>query len=216
MTRSATGPSPARQVEPTGPRRALIAVYGTFALAATARAGVQIATRFHEAPLAYVLSLLSGLIYIGATVGLTTRRRFGRPLAWAACGAGLVGVLTIGTTSLADAAALPADTVWSDCGQGARSALALYSLTIGTPPINISRTVPDEPKSIKTCVVGPVPATSLTVPSPYLSCETRSPTASCSTGPRGAAGFELRGAPKVFATTGAERRPCPAPDSRSG
>jgi hypothetical protein len=96
----------------------LIAIYGTFALAATARAGVQLATRFHEAPLAYVLSLLSGLIYIGATVGLTTRRGFGRPLAWASCGAELVGVLTIGTLSLADKAAFPDDTVWSDYGSG--------------------------------------------------------------------------------------------------
>lgn len=105
-------------VEPTGPRRALIALYATFALAATARAGVQIATRFHEAPLAYVLSLLSGLIYISATVGLTSRRRWARPLAWASCGTELVGVLVIGTLSLADAAAFPDDTVWSGFGSG--------------------------------------------------------------------------------------------------
>jgi hypothetical protein len=118
MTQSTAGPAPTSGVEPTGPRRALIAIYGTFALAATARAGVQLATRFHEAPLAYVLSLLSGLIYIGATVGLTTRRGFGRPLAWASCGAELVGVLTIGTLSLADKAAFPDDTVWSDYGSG--------------------------------------------------------------------------------------------------
>lgn len=118
MTQSAAGPTSAPQLEPTGPRRALIAIYGTFALAATARAVVQIATRFDEAPLAYVLSLLSGLIYIAATVGLTSRRAFGRPLAWTACAAELVGVLTIGTLSLADKAAFPDDTVWSDYGSG--------------------------------------------------------------------------------------------------
>lgn len=118
MTHSSTEPAPIAPVEPTGPRRALIAIYGTFALAATARACVQIATRFHEAPLAYVLSLLSGLIYIGATVGLTSRRRFGRPLAWVSCAAELVGVLTIGTLSLADKKAFPDDTVWSDYGSG--------------------------------------------------------------------------------------------------
>lgn len=118
MTQSTAGQTPAQAVEPTGPRRALIALYGTFALAATARAGVQITTRFHEAPLAYVLSLLSGLIYIGATVGLTSRRRFGRPLAWVSCTAELVGVLTIGTLTLADATAFPDDTVWSDFGSG--------------------------------------------------------------------------------------------------
>lgn len=104
--------------EPAGPRRALIAVYAIFALAATSRAAVQIATKFHEAPLAYVLSLVSGLIYIGATIGLTTRRPFGRPLAWASCGAELVGVLVVGTLSLADKAAFPDDTVWSRFGSG--------------------------------------------------------------------------------------------------
>lgn len=104
--------------ESTGPRRALVAIYATFALAATARAGVQLATRFHEAPLAYVLSLVSGLIYIGATVGLTTRQRWSRGLAWIACGIELVGVLTVGVLSMADAAAFPDDTVWSHFGSG--------------------------------------------------------------------------------------------------
>ena len=37
----------------TGPGRILIAVYGIFALSASARAGVQIAERFGEAPLAW-------------------------------------------------------------------------------------------------------------------------------------------------------------------
>ncbi|MBN9609290.1 MAG: hypothetical protein J0I11_08225 [Actinobacteria bacterium] len=104
--------------EPTGPRRALITIYGIFALAATARAVVQIATKFHEAPLAYLLSLLSGLVYIGATVGLTTRRRWSRGLAWASCGTEFVGVLVIGTLSLADSVAFPDDTVWSGYGSG--------------------------------------------------------------------------------------------------
>lgn len=113
-----TPPAADTLTEPTGPRRALIALYATFALAATARAGVQIATRFHEAPLAYVLSLLSGLIYISATVGLTARRPWARPLAWVSCATELVGVLVIGTLSLADAAAFPDDTVWSRFGSG--------------------------------------------------------------------------------------------------
>ena len=38
------------------PGKVLVAVYGVFALAACARAGVQLATRFDEAPLAYLLS----------------------------------------------------------------------------------------------------------------------------------------------------------------
>ncbi len=104
--------------EPTGPRRALVSLYAIFALAATARAVVQIATKFHEAPLAYLLSLLSGVIYIGATTGLVTRRRWSRGLAWTSCAVELAGVLVIGVLSIADAVAFPDDTVWSRFGSG--------------------------------------------------------------------------------------------------
>ena len=71
----------------------LIALYAVFALAATARGIVQIATKFDEAPLAYLLSLFSGIVYIAATVGLVTNRRWSRPLAWAAVGTEMVGVV---------------------------------------------------------------------------------------------------------------------------
>ena len=103
---------------PTGPRRVLIALYAVFALAATARGIVQIATKFDEAPLAYLLSLLSGLVYIAATVGLVTNRRWSRPLAWAAVGTEMVGVITIGLASIFDSTAFPHDTVWSRFGAG--------------------------------------------------------------------------------------------------
>jgi hypothetical protein len=101
-----------------GPRRALITLYAIFALAATSRAVVQLATKFHEAPLAYALSLFSGLVYIGATVGLVTNRRWSRGLAWAACGTELAGVLAIGVLTIVDAVAFPDDTVWSRFGSG--------------------------------------------------------------------------------------------------
>ncbi|WP_245599653.1 hypothetical protein [Nakamurella lactea] len=101
-----------------GPRRVLATLYGIFALAAVSRAGVQISTRFDDAPLAYSLSLLSGLVYVAATVGLTTTRSWSRPLAWTACAVELVGVLVIGTLSLLDKAAFPHDTVWSRFGSG--------------------------------------------------------------------------------------------------
>lgn len=117
-TAGAVRPADTEDGEPVGPRRALIAVYATFALAATARAGVQIATRFDEAPLAYVLSLVSGLIYISAAIGLTSRRSWARPVAWASCSIELAGVLVVGVLSLADAAAFPDDTVWSGFGSG--------------------------------------------------------------------------------------------------
>jgi hypothetical protein len=103
---------------PAGPRRLLIAFYAVFALAATARGIVQIATKFDEAPLAYLLSLFSGIVYLAATVGLVTDRRWSRPLAWGAIGTEMVGVVTIGIASIIDSISFPHDTVWSRFGSG--------------------------------------------------------------------------------------------------
>lgn len=102
----------------SGPGRVLIAVYGIFALSATARAGVQIATRFHQAPVPYLLSALAGVVYILATIGLAGRAPGFRRLAWAAVGFELLGVLVIGTFTVFDAGDFPADTVWSGYGRG--------------------------------------------------------------------------------------------------
>jgi uncharacterized membrane protein YkgB len=98
-----------------GPGRVLVAVYGLFALAAGARAGVQIATRFTEAPLAYSLSAFAAVVYILLTVALA---RGARSLALAALGIELAGVLVIGTLSVLDPAAFPEATVWSVYGKG--------------------------------------------------------------------------------------------------
>jgi hypothetical protein len=102
----------------SGPGRVLIAVYGVFALSATARAGVQIATRFGEAPVAYLLSALAGVVYILATIGLAGRGAGSRKLAWAAVLFELVGVLVIGTLTVFDTGDFPDDTVWSFYGRG--------------------------------------------------------------------------------------------------
>jgi hypothetical protein len=99
----------------TGPGRALIAVYGLFALAAGARAAVQIASRFGEAPLAYSLSAFAAIVYILLTVALW---RGARRLALMSLGVELGGVLLIGTASLVDPAAFPDETVWSAYGKG--------------------------------------------------------------------------------------------------
>ncbi|MDR8411658.1 hypothetical protein [Nonomuraea sp. 3-1Str] len=99
----------------TGPGRALLAVYGLFALAAGARAAVQILTRFGEAPLAYSLSAFAALVYILLTVALA---RGARRLALAALFVELAGVLVIGTASVLDPAAFPEATVWSVYGKG--------------------------------------------------------------------------------------------------
>jgi hypothetical protein len=106
------------QATSSGPGRVLIAVYGVFALSATARALVQIATRFHEAPLAYLLSALAGLVYILATVGLAGHGPRARRLAWAAVMFELTGVLVVGTLTVLDTADFPDDTVWSIYGRG--------------------------------------------------------------------------------------------------
>jgi hypothetical protein len=108
---------PARTTS-SGPGRVLIAVYGIFALSATARAGVQIAAKFAEAPVAYLLSALAGVVYILATIGLAGHGPGARRLAWAAVGFEMVGVLVVGTLTVLDSADFPDDTVWSAFGRG--------------------------------------------------------------------------------------------------
>jgi cytochrome bd-type quinol oxidase subunit 2 len=102
----------------SGPGKVLIAVYGVFALAACARAGVQIATRFSEAPLAYLLSALAGVIYLLATIMLARGTRTSRRIATVALLVELVGVLVVGTLSVLDPEAFPRATVWSVYGIG--------------------------------------------------------------------------------------------------
>jgi hypothetical protein len=102
----------------TGPGRLLVAVYGLFALSASARAGVQIATKFQHAPVAYVLSAFAGVVYILATVTLTVGSRTARRIALISCSIELVGVLAVGTWSTADPASFPDATVWSGYGSG--------------------------------------------------------------------------------------------------
>jgi cytochrome bd-type quinol oxidase subunit 2 len=102
----------------TGAGRVLIAVYGLFALAATARASVQIVTKFEQAPLAYVLSALAAVIYIVATITLARSTRASRRLALVAIMIELVGVISVGTLSVLDPEAFPRATVWSVYGIG--------------------------------------------------------------------------------------------------
>ncbi|WP_433363477.1 hypothetical protein [Streptosporangium sp. CA-115845] len=99
----------------SGPGRALVAVYGVFALAAGARAAVQIATRLQEAPLAYWLSAFAAAVYVVLTVALA---RGNRTLALVACGIELAGVLIVGTLSMVYPEAFPRATVWSGYGSG--------------------------------------------------------------------------------------------------
>ena len=108
-------PEPAADGTGSGPGRLLVAVYAVFAIAATSRAAVQIATKFGDAPVAYLLSALAAVVYVVATVALA---RDLRRVAWAACGFELAGVLVVGTVSLLVPSAFPDDTVWSRYGSG--------------------------------------------------------------------------------------------------
>lgn len=101
-----------------GPGRLLVAVYAVFALAAGARAAVQIATKYSEAPLAYVLSAFAAAVYVLATVALARGGRTSFRVAVAACSTELAGVLIVGALSVADSAAFPDETVWSMFGRG--------------------------------------------------------------------------------------------------
>ena len=102
----------------SGLGRVLLLVYGIFAVSAGARAGVQIATKFSEAPLAYLLSALAAVVYITATAGLAVGGPRGRRTALVSCTIELVGVLAVGTLTIVDAVAFPDDTVWSHYGSG--------------------------------------------------------------------------------------------------
>jgi len=96
----------------------LVALYATLALAASARAVVQLASRFDEAPVAYLLSAFAAVVYVVATVALVRGGRTGRRTAAVALSVELAGVLVVGTLSLADPAAFPDETVWSAYGRG--------------------------------------------------------------------------------------------------
>ncbi len=102
----------------SGLGRTLVAIYAVFALSATARSGVQLATKASEAPVAYVLSALAALVYIAATLGLAEVGPAPRRMAWAAVCFELAGVLTVGTLTVLDPELFPDATVWSAFGQG--------------------------------------------------------------------------------------------------
>lgn len=100
-----------------GLSRLLVVLYAIFAIAATSRSAVQLATRFDEAPVAYLLSAVAAAVYIVATVALAMGDR-GRRIATLAIGFELAGVLIVGTLSVIDPALFPRATVWSYYGAG--------------------------------------------------------------------------------------------------
>jgi hypothetical protein len=100
-----------------GPGRVLIAVYAIFALAATVRSSYQLFTAFDKSPVNYSLSVLSGLVYILATVALAKPSSGWQKVARATLGFELAGVLLVGTYSLFfPVASVKLTSVWSNFG----------------------------------------------------------------------------------------------------
>lgn len=120
MAESASAAEAPRQPRPTGSGfgRVLVAVYGLFALAASARSAVDIATKFHQAPLAYVLSAFAAVVYIVATVSLARGDATSRRVATVAISVELVGVVLVGAASLFFPKAFPQASVWTSFGSG--------------------------------------------------------------------------------------------------
>lgn len=110
-------PEPSEQARARGGARLLVVVYAIFAIGATSRSAVQLATRFDEAPVAYLLSAMAAVVYVVATIALAMGDR-GRRVATAAIGFELAGVLIVGTLSLLRPDLFPRATVWSGYGVG--------------------------------------------------------------------------------------------------
>ena len=98
--------------------RVLVVIYAIFAVAATARSAVQIATRFDQAPVAYLLSAFAAVVYIVATIALARGDRTSRRVATIAITIELVGVLGVGAASLLFPEEFPSASVWSRFGIG--------------------------------------------------------------------------------------------------
>lgn len=99
-------------------RQVLVAVYAVFALAAGARAVVQLATKADVAPVAYSLSLVAALVYLVATLALRRTTLAAYRVALAALAFELAGVLCVGTLTVLDDELFADQTVWSGYGVG--------------------------------------------------------------------------------------------------
>ena len=103
----------------SGFRTLLVSVYVILTLAALGRSGYQIATKFDEAPVAYALSAVAAIVYLIATIAIIRAQTAGGArLATIALLFEAAGVVGVGMLSVIDRALFPADTVWSQFGQG--------------------------------------------------------------------------------------------------
>ena len=119
MSGSSVDARPARP-RTSGPGRTLIVFYFIMTIAALARSLFEIIAHFGTAPVAYLLSLFAGLVYLVATIALITPGRRAYRVAFVAITIELVGVLVIGTASVIDFGLFPfsgdRSTVWAYYG----------------------------------------------------------------------------------------------------
>jgi len=104
----------------SGAGRTLIVFYFIMTIAALARSVFEIVSHFSTAPLAYLLSLFAGIVYLIATIALVTPGRPAFRVAQVAITIELVGVLVVGALSVIDLSLFPfsgdRSTVWAYFG----------------------------------------------------------------------------------------------------
>lgn len=114
MSEPASGPAAKNR----GFGRLLVAVYAVFALSACGRSITQLATKFDQAPVPYVLSGFAAAVYVVATVALAREGVRAWRIALVAVAVELVGVVGIGAVSVLTPEWFDEATVWSEFGAG--------------------------------------------------------------------------------------------------
>ena len=118
MAEQHTTSRPTSDSRTKGVGRIIVMLYAILALAASWRSGFQILTKFDEAPVAFILSAIAGVVYIVATIALATPGRKAWQVAVVAVWFELIGVLVVGAWSLLAPQMFPEATVWSSFGIG--------------------------------------------------------------------------------------------------
>lgn len=107
-----------RDAKSSGFGRFIIVIYGVFSLSAGVRSLYQLGTEFSQAPLAIILSTISAVIYVFATVALSRTGRGWHRKAWIAVWIEMIGVLAVGLLSVISPELFPKASVWSHFGAG--------------------------------------------------------------------------------------------------
>ncbi|WP_030616195.1 hypothetical protein [Streptomyces sclerotialus] len=102
----------------SGPGRLLVWLYGVFTVGAGSRAVYQLIAQYDRAPLSYILSAVSAVVYAVILFSLVRGGEKARRVGLVCCCLELLGVLGVGTWTLLEPSAFPDDTVWSGYGYG--------------------------------------------------------------------------------------------------